>query len=330
MKRIAMRRRDFITLLGGAAAAWPRAARAQQPATPVIGYIDSGLAGQNPELLTSFHKGLGETGFVVGRNVAIEHRWAENQYSRFPALAADLVRRRVAVIITNPPNRAVEAAKAATSTIPILFTAGTDPVQNGLVASLNRPGGNVTGVLDIGAQLGTKRLGLLHELVPTASTVAYLYNRNLGPQQPVEMQAAARTLGKQLPLLTAGTEGELDEAFAAAVRQKAGAIVIASQIYFFQRRVQLAVLAARHAMPMMSAYREITAAGGLMSYATSIPDIQRQLGVYAGRILKGEKAADLPVMQPTKFDLVINLRTAKALGLDIPPGVLAIADEVIE
>jgi putative ABC transport system substrate-binding protein len=227
-----MQRRAFITLLGGAAAAWPLAARAQQPVMPVVGYIDSGSAGQNPELLTSFHKGLGETGFVIGRNVVIEYRWAENQYSRFPALVADLVRRRVAVIVTNPPNAAAQAAKAATSTIPVLFTAGADPVQNGLVASLNRPGGNVTGVLNIGAQLGTKRLGLLHELVPTAATIAYLYNRNLSPQQPVEMQAAARTLGKQLPILTAGTEGELDEAFATAVRQKAGAIVTRARYFF--------------------------------------------------------------------------------------------------
>jgi putative ABC transport system substrate-binding protein len=325
-----MQRRDFITLLGGAAAAWSVEARAQQPAMPVIGYIDSGTAGQNPELVASFRKGLDEAGFVVGRNVAIEHRWAENQYNRFPALAAELVRRRVSVIVTNPPYGAAAAAKAATSTIPILFTGGADPVQSGLVASLNRPGGNVTGVLDIGGQIGTKRLGLLHELVPAASIITYLYHRDLNPQQPVEMQAAARTLGKQLLLLTAGTEGELDEAFAASVRQKAGAVVIASQIFFFQRRVQLAVLAARHAIPMMSSYREITAAGGLMSYATSIAEVQRQLGIYAGRILKGAKPADLPVVQPTKFELVINLRTAKILGLDIPPGVLAIADEVIE
>ena len=278
-----------------------------------------------------FLQGLGETGFVEGRNVAIEHRWAENQYDRFPALAADLVRRGVAVIFTSPPGAAAAAAKAATTTIPIVFNTGGDPVRAGLVASFNRPGGNVTGVVNINAEIGSKRLGLLHELVPTVTTIAVLNNQNIDTQSQIaDIEVAARRLGLKLLILNAGTVGDLDEAFAAAAAQKAGAAVAISSVFFLQRRVQLAVLAARHTIPTMGLSREFPVAGGLVSYGTNIPESTRQAGIYVGRILKGEKPADLPVMQPTKFELVINLGTAKTLGLTIPPSVLTIADEVIE
>jgi putative ABC transport system substrate-binding protein len=325
-----MKRRQFITLLGGAAA-WPVSARAQQPAPPVVGYLHSGLSGQDAENVAAFLKGLGETGFVEGRNVAIEHRWAENQYDRFPALADDLVRRSVAVIFTTPPPAAAVAAKAATTTIPIVFDIGSDPIRIGLVASFNRPGGNVTGVVSISAEIGSKRLGLLHELVPTVTNIAVLNNQNIDTRpQIADMEAAARRLGKKLLILNAGTVSDLDQAFAAAAAEKAGAAVAVSSAFFNQRRVQLAVLAAHYAIPTMGLSREFPAAGGLVGYGASVPEVFRQAGLYVGRTLKGAKPADLPVMQPTKFELVINLETAKTLGLTIPPGVLAIADEVIE
>ena len=281
--------------------------------------------------MAAFLKGLGETGFVEGRNIAIEHRWAENQYGRFPALAADLVRRRVAVIVTTAPQDAAAAAKAATTTIPIVFSTGGDPVRTGLVASFNHPGGNLTGVVNISGEIGSKRLGLLHELVPTVTTIAVLNNQNIDTRpQIADMEAAARRLGKKLLILNAGTVSDLDQAFAAAAAQKAGAAVAISSAFFIERRVQLAVLAAHHAIPTMGLSGVFPAAGGLVGYGPSFPEAMRLCGLYVGRILKGEKPADLPVWQATKFELVINLGTAKTLGLTIPPGVLAIADEVIE
>jgi putative tryptophan/tyrosine transport system substrate-binding protein len=324
-----MRRREFIAGLGGVAT-WPLVARAQPQGVPMIGYLHSGSPGQVPEDLNGFLNGLDETGFVEGRNVAIEHRWAENQYDRFPALAADLVRRRAAVIVTDPPMIAAAAAKAATVTIPIIFNTGGDPVRAGLVASFNRPGGNVTGVVNISADLGPKRLSLLHEFLPTVTTIAVLNNPSIGQGQIPDMEDAARRLGKRLLILNAGTESDLDQAFATAVEQKAGAAIAVSSAFFNQRRVQLVVLAARHAIPTISVSREFSAAGGLMSYGTSSREVTRQVGLYAGRILRGEKPADLPVLRPTKFELVINLRTAKTLGLTIPETLLATADEVIQ
>jgi len=268
---------------------------------------------------------------VEGRNVAIEHRWAENQYDRFPALAADLVRRGVAVIYTSPPGAAAAAAKSATTTIPIVFNTGGDPVRAGLVASFNRPGGNVTGVANVSGEIGSKRLGLLHELVPTVTTIAVLNNQNIDTRpQIADLEAATRRLGKKLLILNAGTVSDLEEAFAAAAAQKAGAAVAVSSAFFSERRVQLAVLAARHAIPTMGNTRVFPAAGGLVSYGPSALETSRLSGLSVGRILKGEKPADLPVMQPTKFELVINLGTAKTLGLTVPPTVFALADEVIE
>jgi putative ABC transport system substrate-binding protein len=326
-----MHRRDFITLLGWAGAGWPLAARAQQAGMPVIGYLHSGLPGQDAENVASFLKGLGETGFVEGHNVAVEHRWAENQYDRFPALAADLVRRNMAVIFTSPPNLAAAAAKAATTTIPIVFNTGGDPVGTGLVASFNRPGGNVTGVVNVSGEIGSKRLGLLHELVPTVGTIAVLRNQNIEDQfQIADMEVAARRLAKKLLILNAGTVSDLDQAFAAAAAQKAGAAVAVSSAFFSQRRAQLVVLAAHYGIPTMGLSREFPAAGGLVSYGPNLPETYRPAGLYVGRILKGEKPATLPVLQPTKFELVINQQTAKLLGIAVPPTLLAVADEVIE
>ena len=296
---ICLRRREFIAGLGGAAG-WPLAARAQQPVMPRIGYLHSGSPGEDPGGMAALLKGLGETGFVEGRNVAIEHRWAENQYDRFPALAADLVRRGVAVIYTSPPGAAAAAAKAATTTIPIVFNIGGDPVRAGLVASFNRPGGNVTGVANVSGEIGSKRLGLLHELVPTVTTIAVLNNQNIDTRpQIADLEAAARLLGKKLLILNAGTVSDLDDAFAAAAAQKAGAAVAVSSVFFDSRRVQLAVLAAHHAIPTMGLNRAFPAAGGLISYGPSPPEMFRLAGLYVGRILKGEKPADLPVMQPS-------------------------------
>jgi len=327
-----MRRRDFITLLGSTAA-WPLAARAQQAAMPVIGFLNSGSpAGFYVSLVAAFRQGLKETGYVEGQNVAIEFRWAEGQYDRVPAMAAELVRRQVTVIVANSPGNL--AAKAATTTIPIVFTAANDPVQTGLVASLSRPGGNVTGATQFGVEVVAKGLELAHEIVPTATVIAALVNPNNPYAGTVlgNLQAAARILGVQLHVLHASTERAFDAAFATLVQLRAGALVLGSYDPFFtSHSEQLAALALRHAVPVVGvADRLFVAAGGLMSYGGHSADMYRIAGVYAGRILKGEKASDLPVQQVTKVELIINLKTAKALGLTLPLSLLIRADEVIE
>ena len=316
-----LKRREFITLLGGAAAAWPLAARAQQPAMPVVGFLNSTSAASWSRLVESFRRGLGETGFVEGQNVAIEFRWAEGQYDRLPALAADLVRRRVAVIVATGGDASGRAAKAATVTIPIVFTSGADPVREGLVASFNRPGGNATGVNVLLNAMDGKRLGLLREMVPTAALIAVLLNPALPTfdGQLNDVQAAARSVGQQLHMLRASNDGEIDAAFAAAADLRAGALLVAADPFFYSRRERLVGLALHHAIPAIYELREYAAAGGLMSYGISLAEAYRLVGVYTGRILKGDKPADLPVLQPTKFELVINLKTAKALGLEVPP-----------
>jgi putative ABC transport system substrate-binding protein len=326
-----MKRRTFITLLGGAATAWPLAVRAQQSAMPVIGVLDGRSADESTPLVAALRRGLNETGFVEGRNVAIEHHWAHGQYDRLPALAADLVRRQVTVIATSG-NASALAAKTATATIPIVFLTGADPVQAGLVASLSRPGGNLTGVTSLGVELGPKRLELLHELVHAATTIAILVNpaNRSAEIQVRDMQAAARTLGLELHILQASTEREIDAAFAALTRLRAGALVISPEAFFNSRSEQLAALTVRHAVPAIYTYREFAAAGGLMSYGGSITDSYRQAGIYVGRILKGEKPADLPVQQSAKVELIINMKTAKALGLTVPFALLGRADEVFE
>jgi putative ABC transport system substrate-binding protein len=328
-----MRRREFITLLGGAAVVWPLAARAQQPAMPVIGYLGSESPDLFADILRAFRQGLNETGFVEGRNVAIEFRWAEGHNDRLPALAADLVRRQVTVIAAPGSTPAALAAKAATTTIPIVFQLGTDPVATGLVASLSRPGGNLTGVTSLNVEVGPKRVELLHELVPTATSIALLVNPT-NPALAVALsrgvQVAARTLGLQLYVLNASTEHDLDGAFARLIQLRAGGLVIGTDIFFTSRIEQLAALALRHAMPAIYQYREYAAAGGLMSYGGNHADLARRAGVYTGRILKGEKPADLPIQQVTKVEMIINLKTAKALGITVPLVLLGRADEVIE
>ena len=326
-----MKRREFITLLGGTAAAWPLAARAQQPVLPVIGFLNSASPAPYAPMVAAFHQGLKETGHIEGQNVAIEYRWANAQYDRVPAMAADLADRRVAVIVANTPG--VQAVKAATTTIPIVFTTGGDPMQLGLVASLSRPGGNVTGVTTLNVEVTPKRLELAHELLPTATIIAALVNPT-NPNTEIElrgMHAAARALGLQLHVLHASSERDFAAVFAALPQLRAGVLVISgTDTFLISRNEQLAALTIRHAVPTIFQFREFIAAGGLMSYGGSITDSYRQAGIYAGRILKGEKPADLPVQQSAKVELMINLKTAKALGLTMPTALLVRADEVIE
>ena len=326
-----LKRREFITLLG-AAAAWPLVARAQQPAMPVIGFLSSRSPGESADLVAAFRRGLAEGGYVEGQNVSLEFRWGEGRYERLTAYAVELVRRAVTVIVTAGGDPAAQAAKAATATIPIVFVSGSDPVKVGLVASLNRPGGNITGVHMLILSLGAKRLGLLHELMPAANPVGILVNPNFADAltQLRDVEDAAQSLGLKLVVQKAGTEFEFETAFADLARQKAGAILVIADPFFTSQRVEIAALAARYAMPAVFELREYAAAGGLMSYGPDLADGYRQGGVYAGKILKGQKPAELPIEQPTKLGLVINLKTAKALGLQIPDKLLALADEVIE
>ena len=332
MQHDRLRRRDFITMLGGAAAAWPTAARAQQSAMPVVGVLGATTAQGYAAQLAAFRQGLNEAGFVEGRNVAIEYRWAEDQYDRLPALAADLVRRQVAVIATIGGNASSSAAKAATATIPVVFHGSLDPVEAGFVASLNRPGGNLTGVVTLNVDTGQKRLELIHELVPTATTIGLLLNPTnaVAETQSKDLQAAARTLGLQLRVLHASTERGFDEVFATLIQLRAGGLVIGTDGFFVSQSEQLAALTVRHALPAIFQYRAFVTAGGLMSYGGSVTDSYRLSGIYTGRILKGEKPADLPVQQATKVELMINLKTAKALGLTVPLPLVGRADEVIE
>ena len=325
-----MRRRGFIALLGGAAATWPLAAPAQQ-AMPVVGFLGTRASGDDPQLLIAFRRGLKEAGYIEGETVAVEYRFAENQYDRLPALAADLVRRAVTVIAAN--GAAAQAAKAATTTIPIVFTAGFDPVEVGLVASLSRPGGNITGNTIQDVELGPKRLEMLRVLVPAATVIAALVN----PADPTRaettvrgLEAAAQSLGVRLSVLHASTDRDLDTAFASLAGLRADGLVIGGEPFFNSRSAQLGALAVRHGIPTIYQFRSFAAAGGLASYGASLTEAYRQMGVYAGRVLKGEKPSDLPVQQATKLELVINLKSAKALGLTIPPPLLSSADEVIE
>ena len=327
---MSMKRRQFITLLGSAAAAWPLAARAQQSAMPVIGFLYSGDPNADADLATMFRNGLREAGYVEGQNVAIEYRWARNNNSKLPEMIDDLVRRRVAVIAAtgNPATRVA----TATRTIPIVFTIGFDPVRAGIVASLARPGANITGITTLNGLIGTKWLGLFHDLLPSATRFVVLINPNDRDEESIaeNVKPLASANGWQIETVEAATNDEIDTAFASLVRQRAEALMIAPGAMFRQRLVKLATLATRHAIPAIYPIPQFSEAGGLMSYGTSFLDIFRQAGVYVGRILKGAKPADLPVLQPTKFEFVINLSTAKALGITFPPGLLAIADRVIE
>jgi putative tryptophan/tyrosine transport system substrate-binding protein len=326
-----MRRREFLAVIGGGLATWPYAARAQQP-MPVIGYLSSRSLGDSAALVAAFRKGLGEAGFIEGQNVAIEYRWAEGQYDRLPAQAADLARQRVAILVTTGGEPSALAAKAATSTIPIVFTAGGDPVKAGLVQSLNRPGGNATGVSVLTTAPESKRLGLLHELVPGAKAVGVLidpYYREAGAQER-ELREAAGTLGQPIQIAYAKNDAELEQAFQTLVRQGADALLVGADPFFDTRRDRIVAFAAERRMPAVYQFREYAQAGGLMSYGVSLPEGYHQVGLYAGQILKGAKPADLPIVQSIKFEFVINLKTAKSLGLEIPAMLLARADEVIE
>jgi putative ABC transport system substrate-binding protein len=331
-----MKRREFITLLGGAAAMssvfWPLATRAQQPKVPVIGFLNTGSAGPFAQYVTGLLKGLNESGFSVGRNVEIEYRWAEGHYDRLPALAAELVGRPVNVIVASGGEPSGLAAKAATSNIPIVFLAGGDPVKAGLVSSLNRPTGNLTGISQFTYSLEAKRLGLLHELAATADPIAVLINQSNpnAPNQVRDLQEAASRAGVQLLLLPIDVDADLDPVFATLVEKRVNALLISADPFFNTRRAQIVALAARAKVPAMYEFREFAVAGGLMSYGSNLVEAYRQAGVYAGRILNGAKPTELPVLQPTIFELVINLNTAKALGFEVPPMLLARADEVIE
>jgi putative tryptophan/tyrosine transport system substrate-binding protein len=327
-----MKRREFITLLGGATIAWPLAARARQPAMPVVGFLRSTSANASIDLVAALRRGLAEAGYTEGQNIAIEYRWAENRNERLPALAADLVRRQCALIVAGG-DAAAHAAKTATMTIPIVFATGEDPVKVGLVSRLNRPGGNITGISFYNsADLESKQLELLREVVPKAAVIGVLVNPTMAAvqSQESEAQVAARALGLQLFVVNAGSERDFDTAFATLAQQRVEALLIVGNALFTGQRYRLVAVAARYALPTIYPLHEFVAAGGLMSYGGSLTDAYRQVGVYAGRILKGEKPADLPVTLPTKFELVINLQTAKGLGIEIPPMLLARADEVIE
>jgi ABC-type uncharacterized transport system substrate-binding protein len=328
-----MRRREFITLLGGAAAAWPLAARAQQQAMPVIGFLSTRSPDTDAQLMVSLRQGLSAGGFVEDRNVAVEYRYAQGQPSRLPSLASDLVRRQVAIMVTTGGTQAALAAKSATTTIPIVFSIGADPVKAGLVPSLNRPGGNLTGVTTSYDESAPKRLGLLREILPKSTIIGVLVN----PTDPItangetnEMREAARSVGQQVEILQASTERDIDAAFASLIRMRANALIVAPDALFATQAHQLIALATRHAVPTLYWRREFAQAGGLMSYGSNLADALNMMGVYAARILKGEKPGDLPVQQPTKFELVVNVKAAKAIGLAIPESFLARADEVIE
>jgi putative ABC transport system substrate-binding protein len=327
-----MQRRDFITLLGGAAAAWPIAARAQQPALPIVGWLGAGSPEAYADKVLAFRKGVSELGFVEGRNVMFTYRWAEGQYDRLPALAADLVRRPVAAILASG-GPAAKAAKEATPTIPIVFLAGYDPVETGLVTSLARPGGNITGWSILDVEVGAKRLGLLRELLPAAARAAVLVNPANATNTSATLESvepAARALGLQIQLYNASSNQEINAAFSALVRERPDALFVGPDVFFTSRRVQLTHLATRYMVPATYSVREFVEAGGLLSYGANLTDMYRQVGAYTGRILKGAKPADLPVVQSTKSELVINLQAARLLGLTVPPSLLAIADEVIE